>query len=78
MLGKNYKLLSRFEFPLMASFRDHEKTIASPSSSSPLFTLVDWDDGHQPGGVKEGEKNPTKMAINHDKAGQISHAYYES
>ncbi len=63
----------------MASFKDEEKVAPTPSlSSPPLFTLVDWDDGHQPGGIKEGQKNPTRMAVNHDKAGVVNNNISEN
>ena len=36
------------------------------------YTLIDWDDGHLPGGSSKNNNNnnsTTKMAINHNKAG---------
>ena len=33
------------------------------------FSLIDWDDGHQPGGTSKDKNNPTQMAVNHNKAG---------
>lgn len=36
---------------------------------SAKFSLVEWDDGHLPGGFTTGKKNSTRMAINHNKAG---------
>jgi hypothetical protein len=65
----------------MASFEeDMAKTAARMSRSAALsadkgFTLIDWDDGHKPGGTSKDQKNPTKMAINHDKAGNIYNKY---
>mmetsp|Transcript_23602 Transcript_23602/g.40104 ORF Transcript_23602/g.40104 Transcript_23602/m.40104 type:complete len:369 (-) Transcript_23602:124-1230(-) len=38
-------------------------------NSSADFTIVDWSDGHQPGGISKDKKDPTRMAINHNKAG---------
>lgn len=51
----------------MAAFDEDGKTISLGDN----FSTIDWDDGHRPGGDSTDKNNPTKMAINHDKAGDV-------
>ena len=63
----------------LTTFSSIMSAFEEPSTSSEDFSVVQWDDGHQPGGAKKAKareagsgsgSNPTRMALNHGKAGE--------